>query len=178
VVTVVAEKGVAAGYAIHDYLIKPVRAEQLLASLQRAGIAANAGRPILVVDDDSSARKLMETTLQSLGYRSLCAPGGEEGLRIAAEDPPAAVVLDLMMPGVDGFAFLDRFRQSSTGQATPVIVWTAKDLTAEDHARLSSSAQAVVLKREGSTRSLIDELRGYVPALTRDSARPEHDDGR
>ena len=162
VVTVVAEKGVAAGYAIHDYLVKPVRTGQLLASLQRAGVEPAGARAILVVDDDLPARRLMETTLQALGYRSVTAPDAEQGLRIAADQPPAAVVLDLMMPGMDGFEFLDRFKQTQTGQATPVIVWTAKDLTAEDYSRLSSAAHAVVLKSAGGTRSLIEELRSYL----------------
>jgi DNA-binding response OmpR family regulator len=162
VVTVVAEKGVAAGYAIHDYLVKPVRADQLLASLQRAGVEPAGARAILVVDDDLPAQRLMETTLQALGYRSMTAPDAEQGLRIAADQPPAAVVLDLMMPGMDGFEFLDRFKQTQTGQATPVIVWTAKDLTADDYARLSSAAHAVVLKSDGGTRSLIEELRSHL----------------
>jgi len=188
VVTVVAEKGIAAGYAIHDYLVKPVGAEQLLASLQRAGIAPPASRPILVVDDDLQARRLMETTLQSLGYRALAASSGEEGLRIAADHTPGAVVLDLLMPDMDGYGFLDRFKQTGAGRSTPVIVWTAKDLTPDDYARLSSSAHSVVLKSEGGTNSLIEELRACVaPVASQQGASeasegsgalPEREDGR
>ncbi len=162
VVTVVAEKGVAVGFAIHDYLIKPVRPEELIASLQRAGLQPAGSRPILVVDDDPQARKLMETALQSLGYRSVAVPGAEEALRIAATEPPGAVILDLLMPGMDGFEFLDRFKRTRAGQGTPVIVWTAKDLTAEDYARLSASAQAIALKSEVGIGPLLQKLRTYV----------------
>ena len=160
VVTVVAEKGVGAGYAIHDYLAKPVRSEDLLASLSRAGLRPPLGRPVLVVDDDPKARRLMETTLQSIGYPSIEAASAEEGLRLAGTREPSAVILDLAMPGMDGFEFLERFRGMAAGRGTPVIIWTVRDLTAEDHARLAASAQAVVLK--GGTGRLIEELRIHV----------------
>jgi CheY-like chemotaxis protein len=126
-------------------------------------------RPILVVDDDAQARKLMETALQSLGYRSVSAAGGEEALRIAATEAPAAVILDLLMPGVDGFEFLDRFKRLTTGQRTPVIVWTAKDLTTEDYDRLSASAQAIALKSDAGIGPLLEKLRLYVTPPTPDS---------
>jgi CheY-like chemotaxis protein len=154
VTTVVAERGVGAGFAIHDYLVKPLQAEQLLASLKRAGVEAPADRPVLVVDDDPHARRLVETTLQGLGYRSVAVASGEEAMRAVGKEPPAAVILDLIMPEMDGFEFLERFRTLPSGRATPVIVWTAKDLTAEDYRRLGASAHGVVLKREGGAANL------------------------
>jgi CheY-like chemotaxis protein len=162
VVTVVTERGVGAGYAIHDYLSKPVRAEDLLSSLSRAKLRPPLGRPVLVVDDDPKARRLMETTLQSIGYPFIEAASAEEGLRLARTREPSAVILDLSMPGMDGFEFLERFRGMAEGRGTPVIIWTVRDLTAEDHARLAASAQAVVLK--GGTGRLIEEIQAYVPA--------------
>jgi signal transduction histidine kinase/DNA-binding response OmpR family regulator len=160
VVTVVAEKGVGAGYAIHDFLPKPVRAEDLLASLDRAGLRPHSDRPVLVVDDDPQARRLMETTLQSIGYAWMEAASAEEGLRMAGRQPPAAVILDLSMPGMDGFEFLEHFRGMPAGRGTPVIVWTVRDLTVEDQGRLAQAAQAVVMK--GGTERLLEELRTYV----------------
>jgi PAS domain S-box-containing protein len=162
VVTVVAEKGAAAGFAIRDYLVKPVQAEQLLASLERVGVLPTGSGPILVVDDDQQARKLMQTTLESLGYRVSAVAGAEEGLRVAGTNPPAAVILDLVMPEMDGFAFLDQFNRTGAARVTPVIVWTAKDLTPEEHRLLALSAQAVVLKGKTSTMRLIEELRVCV----------------
>ena len=163
VVTVVAEKGIGAGYAVHDYLVKPVAPEQLLGSLRRAGILPAGEQPILLVDDDAQARKLMETTLHGLGYRTISSTGGAEGLRVAGAESVAAVVLDLLMPDLDGFEFLERFKSTPAGRATPVIVWTAKDLTSDDYSRLAASAQAVVLKREGGAGPLLEEIRLHVP---------------
>jgi len=161
VVTVVVEKGVGAGYVIHDYLAKPVRSEDLLASLRAAGLRPNTGRPVLVVDDDPQARRLMETMLHAIGYPSVEAASAEEGLALAAREAPAAVILDLAMPGMDGFEFLEHFRRTPAGRSTPVIVWTVKDLTAVDHGRLAAWAQAVVQK--GGTQRLLEELRTHVP---------------
>jgi len=161
VVTVVVEKGVGAGYVIHDYLAKPVRSEDLLASLRAAGLRPNAGRPVLVIDDDPQARRLMETMLHAIGYPSVEAASAEEGLALAAREAPVAVILDLAMPGMDGFEFLEHFRRTPAGRSTPVIVWTVKDLTAVDHGRLAAWAQAVVQK--GGTQRLLEELRTHVP---------------
>jgi PAS domain S-box-containing protein len=159
VLTVVAERGAVAGFNIHDFLIKPVQADELVASLRRAGAPPDGTWKILVVDDDPDALKVMEATLNYLGYLPVCRPGGDEGLRAAAEERPAAVVLDLMMPGVDGFEFLDHFRRTPLGRATPVIVWTVKDLTAEDRVRLRSMAQGVVMKTQGGVEAVLEELR-------------------
>jgi CheY-like chemotaxis protein len=161
VVSVVVEKGIGAGYAIHDFLAKPVRAEELLASLHAAGLRPKAGRPVLVVDDDPQARRLMETMLQAIGYPSVEAASAEEGLAVAAREAPVAVILDLSMPGMDGFEFLERFRGMPEGRNTPVIVWTVRDLTSADHERLAAWAQAVVQK--GGTQRLMEELRTHVP---------------
>ena len=80
---------------------------------------------------------------------------------MAAREAPAAVILDLSMPGMDGFEFLEHFRGTAAGRNTPVIVWTVKDLTAVDHGRLAAWAQAVVQK--GGTERLLEELRAHVP---------------
>jgi PAS domain S-box-containing protein len=172
IVTVVAEKDAGAGFAFQDYLVKPVRAEQLLASLERAGAFPDGNRSILVVDDDQQGRKLMEATLQSLGYRSCGAANGEEGLEVASTSSPAAVILDLLMPQMDGFEFLERFKRTPAGRVTPVIVWTAKDLNAQDHSRLAALAQSVVLKRHGGARPLIEELQACLRPQ-RPSGAPE-----
>ena len=172
VVTVLADKTAAAGFAIHDFLPKPVKSEDLLAALQRAGVAAESSRPVLVVDDDPIALKLMETTLAQLGFASRCLVDPEQGLRAATETHPAAIVLDLLMPGIDGFEFLDRFRRSPAGRATPVLVWTNKDLLVEEQERLRSSAQAVVSKAGGGTRPLLEALETLLPARGAAEPRP------
>ena len=163
VVTVVAERGAAAGFHIDDMLVKPVHAEQLLSSLQRAQLPPDHVRPVLVVDDDPATLKLAERRLRRLGYRAVCHTTAQDALEAAHREPPAAVILDLVMPGLDGFEFLTRFRRTAVGRRTPVIVWTFKDLTGEDRRQLEASAQAIVLKSQG-TNALVEELAAYVPS--------------
>jgi PAS domain S-box-containing protein len=164
VVTVVAEPGAVAGFAVHDFLRKPLEPRALLSSLARAGVRPGQGGSVMVVDDDESSLKLMAAALTQLGFRASCAQDGEEALRATREAPPAAVVLDLLMPRMDGFQFLDRLRSSPATHRTPVLIWTVKDLSPEEQARLSRSAQAIVRKGHGTIPALLDDLRRFLPA--------------
>lgn len=172
IVSVVAERGVVGGFSVHDYLQKPVNGVDVLASLGRAGVAPDKVGTILVVDDDTSALKLMCATLQQLGYATECALDGEGALDIAAKRRPIAVVLDLLMPGLDGFEFLLRFRLIPENGSIPVVVWTMKDLTAGDRARLHQLAQTIIAK--GSTMPISDQLRALLPP-PRASPRRNHE---
>jgi CheY-like chemotaxis protein len=89
---------------------------------------------------------------------------GESGLAAAREHPPSAIVLDLMMPGMDGFEFLHRFRLTPRGRRTPVIVWSAKDLSRPERARLQASANAIIHKGAGSADLLLAEVQRCVPS--------------
>ena len=169
VVTVVAETGAAIGFWIRDFLVKPVKREQLIASLEAIGLARNQTRTVLVVDDEAADRKLAEEVLRGAGYTVVSAADGAEGLRMAGELRPAVVLLDLMMPEIDGFQFLERFRRSIHGRHTPVIVWTVQDLTLAQRAELQAAAQGVVQKGASSATQLLDELRIHVH-----SARAQH----
>jgi CheY-like chemotaxis protein len=162
VVSVVAEQGVVGGFLVHDYLKKPAGSVELLTSLRRAGVSPSEGLPILVVDDDPSARNLMQTLLTQLGYRVECCSNGASALALVAEQRPLAIVLDLTMPGMDGFEFLAHFREQPQNRMTPVIVWTVKDLTIEDHARLHSLAHGVIAKGPTRPGALIDELQSLL----------------
>ncbi len=153
-----------AGFQVHDILTKPTTSDQLLASLKGAQIVPDPSRPIMVVDDDRRALKLADRVLRQLGYRTVCHSTAAGALRAAHRDPPAAVILDLVMPGIDGFQFLDRFRRSPAGRQTPVIVWSGKDLTPAQQRRLRASAQAVVSKSLGAA-ALIDALALHAPLL-------------
>jgi CheY-like chemotaxis protein len=160
IVTVLSDKGVAAGFAVHEILVKPIRPGELLASLERAGIIDGA-RSILVVDDNPKDLKLAEKTLKDEGYRPLCRSDVDGALETAAKELPAAVILDLMMPDHDGFDFLNRFRELPRARHVPVIVWTGKDLTKTERQKLVSSAQGIVLKGDGPG-TLLKELESHV----------------
>jgi signal transduction histidine kinase/DNA-binding response OmpR family regulator len=164
IVTVMSRNYRTVAHSIQDFLTKPVRAEELLAALQRAGVPPGPTARILVVDDDPNALKIMDASLSGLGYQSICAANGAEGLKAAEENRPGAVILDLLMPGMDGFEFLERFRQTAEGRQAPVIVWTNKDLTGADRSRLRESAQGIVLKGEDGVAPLLRELQMHLRA--------------
>jgi len=149
VVSIVGEPRAVAGFAVHDVLDKPLDGRAILASLERAGVRPAAAATVLVVDDDPNALRLMEATLAPMGYRVICRPDGQSGLDAAALEPPAAIVLDLMMPGMDGFEFLDRLREDPRHADIPVVIWSVKQLTRAEELQLAESAQAVVGKHGG-----------------------------
>jgi PAS domain S-box-containing protein len=161
VVTVVADRGMVGGFAVHDYLPKPINGADLVASLQRGGVSGDSRVPILVVDDDPSALKLMEAALRPLGGEVGCFTSGESALAAAHAGPPRAIVLDLLMPEMDGFEFLARLRQDPMNQTTPVIVWTMKEITSEDRDRLRRLAQTVITKA-GGTLTLVEQIRVLI----------------
>jgi CheY-like chemotaxis protein len=163
VLTIVAEKGAVAGFTVSDVLAKPIDTAALLEALRRAGVSPERRGAVLVVDDDPGSLKLMQATLRRSGYETICHEDAEAALEAAAESSPAAVVLDLMMPHVDGFEFLERFRKTESGRLTPVIIWTVKDLSAHDHARLREKAQAVIAKGSDDAASLVRELNAFFP---------------
>jgi PAS domain S-box-containing protein len=156
--TVTSEHGVADGFVLHDILRKPLQEDALLASLKRAGVFPGAKRKILVIDDDPSACKIMEATLTMLGYHPIFRANGALGLTAVVEERPAAVVLDLLMPEMDGFEFLERFRFVYNAEAIPIFVWTVKDLSAEERSKLRASAQAIVQKGRSGVDALLDEI--------------------
>lgn len=164
VITVVTEGGAAAGFTVHDILAKPVSGPSILASLERAGVRAERVGPVLVVDDDAASIRLMAATLGQLGYRTAPAARGAEALAIAAKEPPFAVILDLVMPEMDGFEFLERFRALPRCKTVPVIVWTMKDLSVADYRRLEASVQGILQKGHAAGTVVLEALRMFLPA--------------
>jgi PAS domain S-box-containing protein len=170
VVTVLAGNTAAIGYRVSEFLMKPVNEADLLTALNRTGIAPDNSPKILCVDDDPKSLKLAEIALVSGGYIPLCESDGRAALKVVEQARPAAIILDLLMPGMDGFEFMEQFRRRPDSSAIPVIIWTVKDLTAEDRARLQASVQGVVIKGHSGTAQLFEELEKYVP---RPRAAPE-----
>ena len=113
---------------------------------------------ILVVDDDAAALKLVAVTLRGLGYRPVCKQQADDALLAAEALSPAAVVTDLQMPGVDGFEFISRLRETAVGRRVPIVVWTVKDPDARERHQLQSFGATFVSKRAGGPQTLVDEL--------------------
>lgn len=141
-----------------DYLVKPVTPGRLFEVLSRAGVVGFPGY-VLIVDDDADIRELFERELQAAGFRTVSVLGGAEALAQMAEETPSSVLLDLLMPDPDGFEVIYRMRENPALRAVPVVVMTAKDLTAEDYDRLNGAAQRILGKGADMTRLVSDVLR-------------------
>jgi PAS domain S-box-containing protein len=145
------------GFPIHDFLLKPICRERLQEALQRA-LFAGDNPTVMVVDDDESCLKMIEPMLAAMGYKAVCRRSAEAGLRVVEEQPPGLIVLDLLMPEVDGFEFLERLREQPGGCSIPVVIWTAKDLTVEEEAQLRRHATAVVAKSDRNATTVTERL--------------------
>lgn len=163
VVTVIADAKLIAGFAVHDVLRKPLEPAALLGALERAGVRPDSHGGVLVVDDDPSALRLMDATLANLGFTAITRSTALSGLEAAEQLEPRAVVLDLMMPGMDGIEFLDRLRRLPAHLGTPVLIWTSKDLSPSEQKQLRQSAQGIVSKSGPSAASVIAQLRALIP---------------
>lgn len=161
VVTVVAERHALAGHLVCDILSKPLDAGALLGTLRRAGIQPGEEGRVLVVDDDETAVRLAQIALESQGFHVEGYTDPTLGLASAAARRPSAIVLDLVMPGLDGFDFLDELRRTRNNQTTPVIVWTSKELSAAERERLTETARSVLQKGPG-TDALVSELQSAL----------------
>jgi CheY-like chemotaxis protein len=118
---------------------------------------------VLVVDDDPATLKLAEVALRQLGHVPVCKSNGPDALRAAESDLPALVIVDLLMPQMDGFEFIARLRALRSGADVPILVWTIKDLDDLEQRRLKASAAAVVFKRSGGANALVEEVRRLLP---------------
>ncbi len=162
--------GKTAGFAIADVLAKPIRSDEVVAAMARLPSPRHRARRVMVVDDDPLALDLMRATLAALGIEALCLAGGREALDTIEQARPDALVLDLLMPGLDGFATLDALRRRPHGAALPVYIWTSLLLTEAEYTMLSRSAQAILGKGGGRLEHVLDELAHWRPAAARSGA--------
>jgi CheY-like chemotaxis protein len=159
IVTAVTGESELIGLTVRDVLRKPIDAVSVLSSLVRAGVVSKRpGDVLIVVDDDERTLKLLEVTLTGLGYTVHPKLDGVSALRAAATVRASAVILDLLMPDMNGFEFLECFRRQAQNRDVPVIVWTAKDLTAAERERLREHAAAVHSKARGGMAGVVREL--------------------
>jgi signal transduction histidine kinase/CheY-like chemotaxis protein len=150
------------GYALgaSDFLTKPIDTEVLDRILRRYCSAERA--QILVVDDDPEMREILRRTLTKAGWTIGEAANGAECLDALQRAHPAVVLLDLMMPGMDGFEVLEAMRRHEKWSDIPVIVITAKDLTREERAWLRGCAEKIVQKSACNRVELVRVIEGMI----------------
>jgi CheY-like chemotaxis protein len=141
-----------------EYLVKPVHKEVLLGAIRRfIGPGSNGPAKILVVEDEAGTRELLKETLESDGYIAVLAANGKEALEALARISVSAVLLDLIMPEMDGFEMLLRMKEDSGLRHIPVLVLTAKDLADREIEMLRHETIGLFRKdREWKDQLLID----------------------
>ena len=142
--TILDEKNRGFALGASEYLVKPVDRDKLVRVLRQ--LSTPSGGSILVVDDDQMSRVGLRNALQHAGWQVVEADNGQIALTRLNEARPIAILLDLMMPEMDGFEFIDEVRQHEDWREIPIIVITARDVTAEDRARLNGRVESVIRK--------------------------------
>jgi adenylate cyclase len=142
--TILDEKNRGFALGASEYLVKPVDRDKLVRVLRQ--LSTPSGGSILVVDDDQMSRIGLRNALQHAGWQVVEADNGQIALTRLNEARPIAILLDLMMPEMDGFEFIDEVRQHEDWREIPIIVITARDVTAEDRARLNGRVESVIRK--------------------------------
>ena len=148
------------GYALgaSDYLTKPIDRERLVTVLRKH----RRDLPVLIVDDDAVLRQLLRRTLEPEGYTIVEAENGRAALERLREITPSVILLDLMMPEMDGFEFVTEFRRHEGWRAIPIVVITARDLSREDRERLNGYVEKILQKGEHGRDHLLAEVRELV----------------
>jgi CheY-like chemotaxis protein len=158
------------GYALgaDDYLTKPIDRQRLIAALEKH-VRPSGPRDVLIVEDDPATREAARRMLEHAGWSVAEAENGRVALERLADRRPGAILLDLMMPELDGFELIAELRQRPKWREIPVVVMTAKTLTEEDRQRLNGYVMAIVQKAGSPHQTFLAEVRDLLAAAVRHS---------
>jgi signal transduction histidine kinase/DNA-binding response OmpR family regulator len=159
VVSMLDERGRGFALGAAEYLVKPVGKEQLLAALYRAAAMPERKHTVVAVDDDPLTIELVRASLEPEGWTVLGAATGQEGLALIRERQPSVVLLDLLMPGMDGFEVVEALRAEPDTKSVPVVILTSKSMTRQDKERLRGRITYVARKAEFDLTGLAGLLR-------------------
>jgi signal transduction histidine kinase/CheY-like chemotaxis protein len=162
--TIVDEKSLGFALGAADYLTKPIDRKRLDEVLDRYRIGPDNG-VVLMVEDDAPTRKMTRHSLQKSGLNVVEAHNGEEALERLATLTPQLILLDLMMPVMDGFQFLAQLRQNPAWRSIPVVILTAKELDAHDRALLNGNVERILQKGALGRDALLAEVHALLVPL-------------
>ncbi len=156
------------GYALGatDYLGKPIDQQSLVNVISRH-LNGSADQSVLVIEDDAATRNLMRRTLERAGLTVNEAADGRAGLSRLEQHIPALILLDLMLPEVDGFHFVSELRRNPAWRKIPVIVITACDLNEAERSRLNGDIELILQKGAYSRDELLREVRELLSEAIR-----------
>jgi CheY-like chemotaxis protein len=158
-VSIVDQRDVGFALGATDYLIKPIRKPLLLETIRRyVPVPGDDDSAILLVDDDHKTLELLEETLRSAGYETQSVQSGARALEVLSSKVVGAVLLDLLMPGMDGFQVIRYIRAQEMLRELPIFVMTAKSLTPEEVTILNRETQALLQKDGSWQQQLMGEI--------------------
>jgi PAS domain S-box-containing protein len=160
-VTIMRDRDLGFALGAADYITKPLDREMLMRVVGRH-VRGNGRAQVLVVDDDPKTRDMLRRTLQRAGCTVAEAASGSDAIEALERATPALILLDLMMPGMDGFEVLERLQGEETWREVPVIIVTAKDLTREDVERLNGRVVKVLQKGAYQRRDLVRDIQAMI----------------
>jgi signal transduction histidine kinase/DNA-binding response OmpR family regulator len=166
-VTIVDESGRGYSLGASDYITKPVDREQMRHLLEKYRRRSKEPR-VLLIEDDETTRTMMRRILDSYGWQVFEADNGRSALDVIDEAAPNLILLDLMMPEMDGFEFLEALRHDPNHHGVAVVVVTAADLSADDHRRLNGCVEHVIQKSGRDAQALLAEIRDFVAKVVSD----------
>jgi CheY-like chemotaxis protein/two-component sensor histidine kinase len=159
IVSIVDQRQVGFALGAADYLMKPIRKPVLLEAIRKHVLPSeDDDAAILLVDDDPKTLELLEETLRSAGYETQSVQSGARALEVLSSKLVSAVLLDLLMPGMNGFEVIRHVRKEATLKDLPIFVMTAKTLAHEEIALLSRETQALFQKNGSWQQQLIVEV--------------------
>ena len=159
--TIVDDKQIGFALGAADYFTKPIDWGRLTAALQ--GTRRNAeAHTVLVVEDEPQTREMLGRALSKADWQVLEAENGRAALEKLHGAAPTVILLDLMMPEMDGFEFLRELRKRPECRLVPVVVVTAKDLTAEDRQSLNGEVARILQKGAFSTEDLVAQIQALL----------------
>jgi signal transduction histidine kinase/CheY-like chemotaxis protein len=167
ILSVIEQKQVGFALGATDYLVKPISRPVLKETIRKYVPHADAGSTILLVDDNRSTLELLEETLRSSGYEVQSVQSGAHALEVLSTTRVSAVLLDLLMPEMDGFQVLRDIRQNAALKDLPVFVMTAKTLTPEEMTLLGRDTQALFHKNGSWQQQLLAEVRRVISGARR-----------
>ncbi len=161
IISMLDERNVGFGLGAVDYFVKPVQKDELLESLRRVTgtrLKLRQSAKILVIDDDRSVTDLVEVILEAEGCTVLKAFDGREGLRLAQEDRPDLIILDLVMPEISGFNVAYQLKHNPKTQSIPVIVMTSMEIDEETREQLQGFVVGLMKKSGFTKKDLLQEI--------------------
>ncbi|MFD0587407.1 response regulator [Paenibacillus sp. GCM10027627] len=151
------------GYSLGatDFLMKPVQRDELIAVMERY-LKNRRESTVLVIEDDASASELITRQLRKDGYNVTEAANGAVALEMMARELPSLIVLDLMMPEMDGFEFIETLKKQDEACKVPIVVLSSKEISMEERQKLTGSVKNIIQKGAFHPKSLLAEIQTYL----------------